>query len=102
MLGTNRLAYRLVSSTNKTGPGPVDGSDGFSIGGVEVEPSPAPAVAPFIGMSKTTEGATTGIPMLVDMSKGMLLLRRRLNILRQEMAVRGHSEIFVSIASTVS
>lgn len=53
--------------------------------------APPPSVAPCIGPA--------GSRFAVDMSAGIRLVRRRLNALKQEMAARGHTEIYAQADS---
>ena len=48
---------------------------------------PSPSFAPCLG---------DGVRFTVDMSRGLRLVRRRLNVLKAEMAARGHTEVHVS------
>jgi glycogen debranching enzyme len=52
--------------------------------------SHVPSLAPCVGTRDK------GVPYGVNLQYGILLARRRLNMLKQEMAVRGHNEIFAT------
>jgi len=57
----------------------------------EARISRAPCLVPFDG-----SGGGDGVPLCVDLYVGMRRVRRRLNLLKQEMAAKGHTEVYVT------